>query len=48
MSNKEELRKAGIEIYESLAELAPEELRGQPLYLSDGMWVFPDGTMEEW
>ena len=44
--NEEFMRQAGLDIYESLVELAPEGFRGQPLYLSDGVWVYPDGTME--
>jgi hypothetical protein len=44
--NKDWKRQAGLDIYESLVELAPEGFRGQPLYLSDGVWVYPDGTME--
>ena len=44
--NEELMRQEGLAIYESLVELAPEGFRGQPLYLSDGVWVYPDGTME--
>ena len=44
--NEELMRQEGLDIYESLVELAPEGFRGQPLYLSGGVWVYPDGTME--
>jgi hypothetical protein len=45
--NEELMRQAGLDMYESLVELAPEGFRGQPLYLSGGFWVYPDGTIKE-
>ena len=39
-------RKANMEVYESLSELAPEGFKGGAQYLSDGVWVYPDGTMK--
>ena len=44
--NEELMRQQGLAIYEALVELAPEGFRGQPIYLSDGVCVYPDGTIE--
>jgi len=37
----------GKEIYEALLDTAPDDLKGGPLYFTDGIYVFPDGRVEE-
>jgi len=43
---QEELE-SGKEIYEALLDMLPEGSKGNPLYFTDGIYVFPDGRMEE-
>ena len=39
---------AGRSVYESLASNLPEgHSLESPLYLAEGLWVFPDGRIEE-
>lgn len=39
---------SGKEVYESLLDMMPKDYGASgPLYLSDGIYVFPDGRMEE-
>ena len=38
---------SGKEIYEALLDMLPEGSKGNPLYFTDGIYVFPDGRMEE-
>ncbi len=42
---QEELE-SGMEIYESLLKHSPYS-RGSALYFTDGLYVYPDGRMEE-
>ena len=37
----------GKEIYEALLDTAPDDLKGGPLYFTDGFYVYPDGRVEE-
>ena len=43
----QEQLESGKEVYEALLDMIPEGFGGGPLYLSDGIYVFPDGRMEE-
>ena len=43
---QEELE-SGKEIYEALLDTAPDDLKGGPLYFTDGFYVYPDGRVEE-
>jgi|14BtaG_2_1085337.scaffolds.fasta_scaffold101835_1 hypothetical protein len=33
------------ELYEDLNEMQPEEFQGGNVYIAEGVWIRPDGTM---
>ena len=43
---QEELN-TGKEVYESLRDMLPKDFPEIALYFTDGLYVFPDGRMEE-
>jgi len=44
----EEQAEAGRSVYQSLVINLPKGYsEGEPLYLAEGLWVYPDGRMQE-